>query len=139
MTFGLPRSIIVTCEGNATWWNQSPDEGLSVRILEAHVVLFQCAVWLIDWLELFVLSYRKLRRSCAALRMTSLSSMFACAHAIHAAHHSMCVFCVFHDCIDVLHRSEVATASGLTREERRETITAVKDMARALRDVVQKK
>ena len=87
---GLPRRDIGPCEGTDTWWNQCPDEGLSARvILEDHVVLFQCAVWLIDWLELFALSYRKLSRSCAALRMTSLSSMFACARAIHAAHHSM--------------------------------------------------
>lgn len=86
-----------------------------------------------------MLSYRKLRRNCAALRMTSLSSMIACVRAIHAAHHSMCVFCVFPDCIDVFHRSEAATGSGLTHAERRETITAVKDMARALKDVVQRK
>ena len=86
---GLPRCI-GPCED--AWWYQSPDEGLSARVvLEDHLVLFQCAVWLIDWLELFVLSYRKLSRSCAALRMTSLSSMFACVHAIHAAHHSMSV------------------------------------------------
>ena len=64
--------------------------------------------------------------------------MFACVRAIHAAHHSMCVFCVFHDCIYVFHRSEMATASELTHEERRETISAVKDMARALKDAVQK-
>ena len=50
-----------------------------------------------------------------------------------------CVCFVVPDCIDVLHRSEVARGSGLTHEERRETITAVKDMARALKDVAQKK
>ena len=68
------------------WWRPL---GAHAPRLEAHVVLFQCAVWLIEWPELF----RTLRRTCAALRMTSLSSMFACVHAIHAAHHSMCVFC----------------------------------------------
>ena len=49
------------------------------------------------------------------------------------------MFCLFHDCIYVFHRSGIATASELTHEELRETISAVKDMAGALKDAVQKK
>ena len=54
-------------------------------------------------------------------------------------HITPCVCFVVPDCIDVLHRSEVARGSRLTNEERRETITAVKDTARALKDVAQNK